>query len=118
MAGSGICTTMGISMKNTMLALLAAGMLGACASQPATPRQPAPSVKPAGINPALDCGVLPVTEYLWGPAYRNMLHAKVDPDWAYPAYVGLSTGGWVLATAFVPGVDLLLLPMRLGQDCS
>jgi hypothetical protein len=99
-------------MKKTVLALLAAGMLGACATQPAQP------AKRAGVNPALNCGVLPVTEYLWGEGYRKMLDTPVQPEWAYPAYVGLSTGGWALATLFVPAVDILVAPLRIGEPCT
>lgn len=88
-----------------------AGLLGACA----TPPQPA---QRAGVNPVLNCGVLPVTEYLWGEGYRKMLDTRIEPEWVYPAYVGLGTGGWVLMTPFVPLVDLMVVPLRIGEPCT
>jgi hypothetical protein len=99
-------------MRTTEMALLLAGLLGGCAVNTA------PSTTKAGVNPALTCEPMPVTQYLWGPAYQNMLNANVQPEWAYPVYVGLSTTGWAIGSIFAPFTDLLLLPLRAGSPCE
>lgn len=99
-------------MKNTMPALLMLGLLTACASQPASLH------KRAGVNPVLNCGVLPVTEYLWTDAYDKLLETKTMPEWAYPAVIGIGTATWVLVTPVVPLVDVMVAPARIGEPCT
>lgn len=101
-----------ISMKNKIPALLMLGLLGACASQPPQ------SAQRAGVNPVLNCGVFPVTEYLWTDGYQKLLDTKATPDWAYPAVIGIGTATWVLVTPFAPLVDILVAPSRIGEPCT
>lgn len=102
-----------MAMKLKPAALLAIlPLLAACV---ATPSQYARDV---GVNPATDCRVFPITQHMWRDAYPGLLNAQVDPDWMYPVYAGLGTTTWLVATPFLPLVDLLVAPLWMGQGCT
>jgi hypothetical protein len=99
-------------MKNAVLAALACGLLSACVAQ---------SIKypeNTGTNPARECQVMPITRHMLVDAYPSMLDNTVEPGWLFPAYAGLGTISWLVATPFFPVADLLTAPLRAGQACT
>jgi hypothetical protein len=99
-------------MRNTISALLILGLLNACASRP--PQEPQLSAP----NPATQCAVLPITQYVWTEGYSKMLSASDQQSWFYPVYAGLGTLSWMTVTPFLPVMDILVIPLRITQPCS
>ena len=99
-------------MKQAALAMAALALLNGCAATPSK------YARPSGVNPANDCRLFPVTQYMWRDAYPGLLDAEVQPEWFYPAYAGIGTLAWVVVTPFLPVVDALVLPLWAGQDCT
>jgi len=100
-------------MKKAMLMTLA--LLSACAAPPSKYSRGNP---PSGENVAKECKALPVTRKMWGDAYLQMLDYKTDPDWFYPAYVGLGTLSWIIAAPMIPAAEFMVTPMWAGQECT
>lgn len=92
-----------------MAALL---LLDACVTAPSK------YARPSGVNPANDCRVFPITQYMWREGYSGLLNAQVEPDWMYPAYAGAGTVTWLMATPFLPVIDALTMPLWAGQTCT
>lgn len=92
--------------------LLCPPLLNGCATE--SVRYP----RSAAANPPVMCRWMPMTRYMWGEGYQALLKAKIEPNWLYPAYVGLGTAVWATATPFLPVADAFTAPAWLGESCS
>ena len=55
---------------------------------------------------------------MWKVYREDIIEAKVDPEWLYPAYVGLSSLSWAGGAPFFPVLDLLMAPTRILDPCG
>ena len=79
-------------------------------------------VQPQGVavesNPSrFECSWMPATKYMFGAGYQDLLTYEHGAEWYYPIFVGAATISWAAAAPVAPAMDLLTVPLRIGQTC-